>query len=122
MVEGAVPDLGRFPDSDQTSIQKADFEDVTLVDVSRLDREAQRVNSEQMCIRQTGVSVVKFATVYAYSDQLDAMANDAGLLLRARHRGWRGKTWRGEEDPFVAIYERADRLANGCRSALNNAR
>jgi len=107
VVEGSVPNLGRFEGADQTSVEKVHLEDITLVDASRHDSDAQRVDSEHICIRANGVSVVKFSIVYAYSSQLDAMANDAGLRLRARYGGWRGEARRGDEDPFVAIYERA---------------
>jgi predicted RNA methylase len=108
VIEGSIPDLTRF-ENDERSVERTDLDGVTLVDVSRHDRAAQRIDSEHILMRADGVTVTKFWTVYAYSNQMDAMAADAGLRLRGRSRGWRGQRYRSEEDPFVAVYERATR-------------
>jgi predicted RNA methylase len=106
VVEGSIPDLERFERDDHVTVRRVDFEAVTVVETSRHEPAAQRVETEHILMRADGVSTTSFTLSYLLPDQLDAMAHEAGLRLRERHRDWRRRERRSEIDEFVAVYER----------------
>jgi hypothetical protein len=76
----------------QTNRVTADY---AMLDVSRHDPIAQRVDTQHVVFRHGGVELYPVQIRYAYPSELDLMAQLAGLQLRSRHAGW-------DEEPFEA--------------------
>jgi SAM-dependent methyltransferase len=67
----------------------------------------QVITHQLIEIRETGIKLRPSVLRYAYPDQLDAMATDAGFRLRDRLGGWQGQPFTEDSAEHVSIYELA---------------
>jgi SAM-dependent methyltransferase len=106
LMETSVPDLSRF-ESGRKSIERIDYDEVTLIDASTHDPAAQRIDTEHVLIREGGTHVHRYSVQYASASELDAMAKGAGMRLRERRGGWRGEPFAGDGHTCVSVYQLA---------------
>jgi SAM-dependent methyltransferase len=105
VVQAFVPDDARIERGEDLSV-KIVRPDVVRLDASRFDPVAQRTDSTQIRIAESGIRLVHLRIRYSYPPELDRMAQQAGLELE-----WRWATF--ARDPFtdhsqfhVSVYRR----------------
>jgi SAM-dependent methyltransferase len=106
VIEAFVPDLARFDRGQRTSITDIGVDSVKL-DVSIHDSATQRVDSQHVVISPEGVRLLPVRIRYAWPSELDLMAQLAGLRLRDRWSGWKGKPFDSSSTIHVSIYVKA---------------
>jgi SAM-dependent methyltransferase len=105
LLEGFVPDLGRFDRGQRVHAVELDIDRVRL-DVSRHRLMEQRVDSQHVMISGYGVRLVPVALRYAWPSELDLMARLAGLRLRDRWGGWHHEAFDDDSPKHVSVYEK----------------
>jgi SAM-dependent methyltransferase len=105
VIECFVPDLSRF-DRDQRVQARAVTEDSAILEVSRHDVARQRVTSQIITFDGRGTHLRPVALRYAWPSELDLMAQQAGLRLRERYRGWDRQPFDSHSDGHVSVYGR----------------
>ena len=105
LLEAFVPDLGRF-DRDQT-VRAIDVDDdQVLLEASIHDPREQVIRSQHIFIRDGSLSLYPVKIRYAWPDELDRMASDAGMRLRERRGGWGREPFTPESANHISVYER----------------
>lgn len=103
VVEAFVPDVARFERH-----QTVGVEDVTgdrvMLEASRHDPVAQRVDSQHVVLKAGSVELYPVSIRYAYPSELDLMARLAGLELRDRWGGWHGEPFASDSKFHVSVY------------------
>ncbi len=105
LVEAFVPDLTRFTRGQNLSTVRVELDGVML-DATKVDVAAQRVDSQHVVIAEEGIRLYPVRLRYAWPSELDLMARLAGLRLRERHGGWRGEPFTAASTRHVSVYER----------------
>jgi SAM-dependent methyltransferase len=105
VLEGFVPDLGRFDRGQRVHAMSIDIDRVRL-DVSRHRLVEQRVDGQHVMITGGGVRLVPVVLRYAWPSELDLMARLAGLRLRDRWGGWRREAFDDDSPRHVSVYEK----------------
>jgi len=105
VIECFVPDLSRF-DRDQRVDARAVTEDSAILEVSRHDAAQQRVTTQIITFDGQGTHLRPVALRYSWPSELDLMAQQAGLRLRGRYRGWDRQPFDSSSDGHVSVYGR----------------
>ncbi|MGQ0803779.1 MAG: class I SAM-dependent DNA methyltransferase [Actinomycetota bacterium] len=105
VVSGFVPDPSRFERNQRLEVQAVQF-DGARINASRHDPENQRVDSLIMWVSNAGVRTWPVRLRYCYPDELDAMADAAGLRLEHRWCGWGRDPFTDDCARHVSIYVR----------------
>jgi hypothetical protein len=106
VIEAFVPDLTRF-DRGQTVRANEVATDHVLLEAATLDEETQVVTAQDIMIREGEVRLFPVRVRYAFPEQLDAMAESAGMRLRERWSGWAGEPFTADSGKHVSVYEPA---------------
>jgi SAM-dependent methyltransferase len=106
VVEAFVPDLDRFV-HDQNLQVRAIAVDEVFLDASIHHPDDQRVECQHIVIRSDGVNLYPVTLHYAWPEQIDDMAQRAGLRLRARYADWRRAPFTDQSGFHISVYERA---------------
>ena len=106
LIEVFVPDLTRFTRGQNLSTVRVELDGVML-DATRVDTAAQRIDSQHVVIAEEGIRLYPVRIRYAWPTELDLMARLAGLRLRERHGGWHGEPFTAASTRHVSVYERA---------------
>ena len=106
VVEAFVPDVTRYERHQTVSVEEVDS-DTVMLDASRHDPVAQRVDSQHVVLRATGIELYPVSIRYAYPAELDLMARLAGLELRHRWGGWHNEPFNSESKFHVSVYARS---------------
>jgi hypothetical protein len=109
VVEAFVPDPTRFVRGQHTQASEIGPDHVRL-DVSRHDPVSQRVVSQHVVIRESGIRLCPVEIRYAWPSELDLMARLAGLRLRERWGGWDRQPFTAATAGHISIYERDPNL------------
>jgi SAM-dependent methyltransferase len=107
VVEGFVPDLGRFDRGQRVAVERIEV-DLVQIAVARHFVSDQRVVSQHLQLRPDGS--IRFFPVeirYAWPSELDLMARLGGLRLRERFAGWGREPFGDASAQHVSVYERA---------------
>jgi SAM-dependent methyltransferase len=104
-LEGFVPDLTRFQRHQTVNAVTVELDNVML-DVSRHDPVAQRVDSQHIFIKESGIRLQPVRIRYAWPSELDLMARLAGLRLRERWSDWDRSAFGADSQRHVSVYER----------------
>jgi hypothetical protein len=107
VVEAFVPDLTRFDRNQRTETMQVGLDDAWLA-FARHHPAEQRVQGQHVFLSSEGMRFYPVYLRYAYPSELDLMARLAGLRLRDRFDGWRGKPFTGPTQSCVSVYGRAD--------------
>lgn len=107
VLEAFVPDMTRFSQGQAWRVLDVDAASsspsVTL-EASRHDPVAQRVDSNQVILREAGIRMIPIQIRYAYPAELDLMARVAGLRLADRWSGWRKQPFGRSSNVHVSVY------------------
>ena len=106
VLEGFVPDLARYRHHQHVGAVKVEVDQVML-DVSRHDPVAQRIDAQHVFIRESGIRLQPVQIRYAWPAELDLMARLAGLRLRERWSGWDRGPFTADSERHVSVYERS---------------
>lgn len=78
--------------------------DEVVLTVSRLDPTARNVTGQHVHLSERGVRLRPWMLHYATPDELDRLAQDAGLRLVERTAGWRGEPFTASSATHVSTY------------------
>lgn len=103
VIECYVPDPSQFDHG-----QRVDALDVTedsaTIGVYRHDAEAQRFNSQKITFSAAGIQLQPLAQRYSWPDELDEMAEHAGLRLGERHGDWDRRPFDSVSVNHISVY------------------
>src|SRR3954451_18765452 len=105
VIEAFFPDLARFDRDQRTQATLVD-EGRVMLDASRHDALAQRVDSQHIVITEEGTKLYPVSVRYAFPSELDLMARLAGLELRERWGSWKREPFTAESGRHVSVYAR----------------
>jgi hypothetical protein len=105
VLEAFVPDPTRFVRGQLTQTSEVGSDHVRF-DVSRHDPVSQRVRSQHVVMRESGIRLCPVEIRYAWPSELDLMARLAGLRLHARWGGWDRRPFTATSSGHISIYER----------------
>jgi SAM-dependent methyltransferase len=105
VLEGFFPDLARYDRDQRVSVMRLDSGEVML-DVSRHDPVAQRVEASHIVITEEGTKLYPVNLRYAFPSELDLMARLACLELKERWGGWRKEEFGPHSQRHVSVYGR----------------
>lgn len=103
VVEAFVPDVSRFERHQVVGVERV-TSDTVMLEASRHDPVAQRVDSHLVVLKATGTELYPISIRYAYPAELDLMARLAGLELRNRWGGWRREPFTSDSRFHVSVY------------------
>jgi SAM-dependent methyltransferase len=105
VIEAFVPDLSRFDRDQRVDVTDLEVGRVML-NVSRHDAAAQRVDSQHISIEPGSHRLYPVRVRYAWPSELDLMARLAGLRLRHRWAAWDRSPFTSQSTSHVSVYER----------------
>jgi SAM-dependent methyltransferase len=103
VIEAFVPDPGRFVRDQHLEVRHVGI-DSAVVSVSRHDGATQRVHSLLVRLAEDGVRTWPARLRYAHPDELDEMAEEAGLRLVHRWGGWNREPFTDDSVKHVSAY------------------
>ncbi|MGI8667030.1 MAG: class I SAM-dependent DNA methyltransferase [Jatrophihabitans sp.] len=106
VLECFVPDPARF-DRGQRPHVLAVSEDSVSVELSRHDPVAQRITTQILTIDADGIRLGPLALRYSWPDELDRMAERAGLRLEHRYGDWDRRPFEAASAKHVSVYRLA---------------
>jgi SAM-dependent methyltransferase len=104
VLECFVPDVARY-DRGQRVEALAVTEDAATIEVVRHDAAAQRVMTQKITFDSDGIRLHPVALRYCWPSELDLMAAQAGLRLRARYADWDRRPFGSDSAGHVSVYE-----------------
>jgi SAM-dependent methyltransferase len=104
VIENFVPDPADF-DRNEQAVQVRDVtEDSVVLRVHRYDRPAQRFIRQTITIDGDGVRLAPLAMRYQWPEQIDAMAEQAGLHLTERYADFERRAFGPGSPAHVSVY------------------
>jgi SAM-dependent methyltransferase len=107
VLEAFVPGDDLAPSSHAVTPRRITADEVVLT-VSEVDTSAQTITGQHVHLRESGIRLRPWHLRYATPDQLDAMAQRAGLELDVRHAGWAGEPFTETSTVHVSTYRRGN--------------
>lgn len=106
VLECFVPELGMYDRGQRVSVSALELSQVRL-DLARLSKKDQLVDSQHLVIRPDGIRFVPVRIRYAWPTELDLMARMAGLRLRDRWSDWSRGPFTDQSGLHISVYEKA---------------
>jgi SAM-dependent methyltransferase len=103
VVEAFVPDPAGFDRDEQLQVREVTEDSVTLR-VHRYDRPAQRFVRQTIVIDGRGTRLEPFAMRYCWPEQIDELAERAGLRLAARYADFDRRPFDADSRSHVSVY------------------
>jgi SAM-dependent methyltransferase len=103
VIENFVPDPADFDRNEQVQVREV-TEDSVVLRVHRYDRPAQRFIRQTITIDGDGVRLAPLAMRYAWPEQIDAMAERAGLRLAERYADFERTAFDAGSRSHVSVY------------------
>ena len=103
LTDAFVPDLSRYRNHQTVTTERVEVDHV-LLDVSRHDPVAQRIDSSHVLLTPDGVRLFPVSIRYAWPAELDAMALVAGLRLADRWAGYDRSPFTANSTRHVSVY------------------
>jgi SAM-dependent methyltransferase len=103
VLEAFMPDPSRFVRDQHLEVRHVGVDNAVL-SVSRHDAATQRVNSLLVRLADDGVRTWPVRIRYSYPDELDVMAEAAGLRLEHRWGGWDREPFDDDSVKHVSVY------------------
>jgi SAM-dependent methyltransferase len=88
LVEGFMPDPGRFGGDGSASRVRAVTADRVIVQFSLHDAAAQRITGQDVVFDKTGITLLPATLHYLWPEQLDELARSVGMRLERRWADW----------------------------------
>ncbi|MBB2943149.1 SAM-dependent methyltransferase [Actinoplanes lutulentus] len=106
VIEAFVPDERKF-DQDECEVQVWEVtEDVVKVRMHRYDRTAQTFLRQTLKFTDGNVRLEPFGMRYQWPEQIDAMAEAAGLRLEARYADWKRTPFGPDSTDHISVYRK----------------
>jgi SAM-dependent methyltransferase len=106
VLEAFVPDPADFDRDEQVQV-RAVTEDSVTIRVHRYDRGAQQFIRQTVTFDNDGVHLKPFAMRYCWPDQMDVMAEQAGLRLAERYADWHRRPFDADSKDHISVYRAA---------------
>ncbi len=103
VIETFVPDPADFDRDEQVQVRAVTEDSVTLR-VHRYNRPAQTFVRQSITLTDGGVQLKPFAMRYAWPEQIDEMAAQAGLRLSERYADWHGQPFTADSTDHISVY------------------
>ncbi len=107
VVEAFVPDSDGVGPTD-VIVPREVTADRVVLSVTRSRPDEQVLLGQYIDITETGIRLRPWHLRYAWPDELDAMANKAGMTLESRSAGWRDEPFDDESQTHVSVYVRTE--------------
>jgi SAM-dependent methyltransferase len=106
VIETFVPDPADFDRDEQVQMRDV-TEDSATIRLHKYDRAAQTFVRQTIRFDSTGVHLWPFAMRYCWPDQIDDMAQAAGLRLTERYANWHREPFDSTSKSHVSVYRLA---------------
>jgi SAM-dependent methyltransferase len=103
VIEAFVPDPADFDRDEQVRLRSV-TEDAVQVRVHQYDRAAQTFIRQTITLTDGGVRLSPFAMRYQWPEQIDQMAEAAGLRLEARYANWHRAPFGPDSHDHISVY------------------
>ncbi|MFI7070298.1 class I SAM-dependent methyltransferase [Micromonospora sediminicola] len=103
VVETYVPDPADFDRDEQVQVREV-TEDSATIRLHRYDRAAQTFVRQTVTFDADGVHLRPFAMRYAWPEQIDEMAERAGLRLAERYADWDRTPFDADSRAHISVY------------------
>ncbi|MGY4910757.1 methyltransferase domain-containing protein [Micromonospora aurantiaca (nom. illeg.)] len=105
VIETFVPDPADFDRDEQVQVREV-TEDSATIRMHRYDRAAQTFVRQTVTFDAAGVHLKPFAMRYAWPEQIDELAERAGLRLTERYADWDGSPFDADSRSHISVYRR----------------
>ena len=105
VIETFVPDPADFDRDEQVQVREV-TEDSATIRVHRYDRAAQTFVRQTVTFDAAGVHLKPFAMRYAWPEQIDELAERAGLRLTERYADWDRSPFDADSRSHISVYRR----------------
>ncbi|MEH0972386.1 class I SAM-dependent methyltransferase [Micromonospora sp. CPCC 205546] len=105
VIETFVPDPADF-DRDEQVQMRAVAEDSATIRVHQYDRAAQTFVRQTITFDRDGVHLRPFAMRYLWPEQVDELAERAGLRLAGRYADWQRSSFGADSASHVSVYRK----------------
>ncbi|MEU7951916.1 class I SAM-dependent methyltransferase [Micromonospora chalcea] len=105
VIETFVPDPADFDRDEQVQVREV-TEDSATIRVHRYDRAAQTFVRQTVTFDASGVHLKPFAMRYAWPEQVDELAERAGLRLTERYADWDRSPFGADSRSHISVYRR----------------
>jgi hypothetical protein len=106
VIEAFVPDPTDFDRDEQVQVREV-TEDSATIRLHRYDRAAQQFVRQTITFDREGVHLKPFAMRYCWPDQIDEMAEQAGLHLAERYADWHRQPFDAGSKSHISVYRSA---------------
>ncbi|MGC4887636.1 class I SAM-dependent DNA methyltransferase [Micromonospora sp. DT227] len=103
VIETFVPDPAGFDRDEQVQVREV-TEDSATIRMHRYDRAAQTFVRQTITFDADGVHLKPFAMRYAWPEQIDEMAERAGLHLAERYADWDRTPFDADSRTHISVY------------------
>ncbi|MET8064463.1 class I SAM-dependent methyltransferase [Micromonospora sp. NPDC005313] len=103
VIEAFVPDPADFDRDEQVQVREV-TEDSATVRMHRYDRAAQTFVRQTVTFDASGVHLKPFAMRYAWPEQVDELAERAGLRLTERYADWDRSPFDADSRSHISVY------------------
>nr|WP_030501455.1 class I SAM-dependent methyltransferase [Micromonospora purpureochromogenes] len=105
VIEAFVPDPADFDRDEQVQVWGV-TEDSATIRLHRYDRAAQTFVRQTVTFDASGVHLKPFAMRYAWPEQVDELAERAGLRLTERYADWDRSPFDADSRSHISVYRR----------------
>ncbi|MFD6638286.1 class I SAM-dependent methyltransferase [Micromonospora chalcea] len=105
VIETFVPDPADFDRDEQIQVREV-TEDSATIRLHRYDRAAQTFVRQTVTFDASGVHLKPFAMRYAWPEQVDELAERAGLRLTERYADWDRSPFDADSRSHISVYRR----------------
>jgi hypothetical protein len=105
VIETFVPDPVAFERDEQIQMRSV-TEDSVVLRVHQYNRTAQTFIRQTIIVTDDGVQLKPFGMHYRWPEQIDDLANQAGLCLDARYADWQREPFGPESRSHVSVYRK----------------
>ncbi|MDO3684347.1 class I SAM-dependent methyltransferase [Micromonospora sp. C28ISP2-4] len=105
VIETFVPDPADFDRDEQVQVREV-TEDSATIRMHRYDRAAQTFVRQTVTFDASGVHLKPFAMRYAWPEQIDELAERAGLRLTERYADWDRSPFDADSRSHISVYRR----------------
>jgi SAM-dependent methyltransferase len=105
LIRTFVPDAARIDEGENLTIKSVGV-DMVRLDATLFDAAAQRCDTTQIRIMESGIRLVHARLRYAHPPELDEMAQQAGLELESRWASFARDPFTADSPFHVSVYRR----------------
>lgn len=103
VLQASVPDFSGFVRNQNVRVSSIEMDRV-IVTITEHDPVTQRTTTQHIMITEQGIRLMPVCVRYAWPNELDAMAQVAGLVLRERWADWTRAPFGSTSRSHVSVY------------------